>query len=114
MLNLVLDNQQREHKKLFKVDDIIWQEYENTEDMGMQRSEDIWQTAKELESYICQHKRFELPRDTHQQPENGTKTSHHSALFLFSSRNKISEHLCKFQKNIKAWFTSGGCMPHYS
>lgn len=115
MLNLALDNQQREHRKTFQADDITWQQYENTEEMEMQRSDNIiWQTAKESESYLSQHTRFELPRDTqHQQPEDRTKIRHHSALFLFSSRNKISKRLCKFQKNIKAWFTSGGCTPHY-
>lgn len=115
MLNLVLDNQQREHRKTFQADDIKWQQYENADDMEMQRSENIiWQTAKESESYICQHTRLELPRDTQcQQPEDGTKTRHHSALVLFSSRNKISKQLCEFQKNIKAWFKSGGCTPHY-
>lgn len=106
MLNLVLDNQQHEHRKIFQADDIKWQQYENTEEMGMQRSENIiWQTAKESESYIYQHTRFDLPRDTQQQPEDG-KRPHHSALFLFSFQNKISKQLCKFQKNIKAWFTT--------
>lgn len=113
VLNLVLDNQQHEYRKAFQADDIRWQQYENTEEMEMQRSEDIiWQTAKESESYISQRTRFELPRDTHQQTKDGTKT-HHSALFLFSSGNKISQRLCKFQKNIRTWFTSGGCTPQY-
>lgn len=103
MLNLVLDNHQCEHRKIFQADDI---KYENTEEMEMHISDNIiWQTAKESESYICQHTRFDLPRDTQQQqPEDGKRT-HHSAL-VFSSQNKISKQLCKFQKNIKAWFTT--------
>lgn len=114
VLNLVLDNQQCEHRKIFQADDIKWQEYENAKEIEMLRSDNIiWQTAKESESYICQHTGFELPRDTqHQRPEDGTKTQHHSALFLFSSQKKILKPLCKFQKNIKTWFTSGGFTPH--
>lgn len=115
VLNLVLDNQQCEHRKPFWADDIKWQQYENAEEVEMQRSENIiWQTAKESKSYICQHAKYKLPGDTHrQQAEDGTKTQHHSALLLFTSQNIISEQLCKFQKNIKAWFTSDGCTPHY-
>lgn len=97
MLNLVFDNQQHGYRKTFQADDINWQQYNNTEDLEMQRSEDItWQTAKE--SYISQCTRFELARETqHQQTKDGTKT----------------KRLFKFQKNIKTWFTSGGCTPHY-
>lgn len=114
-LHLSLDNQQNDNTKTRQPHDRRRQQYENAEEiMGMQRSENIvWQTAKETESSPCKYTKFELSLDTQQQHEGGTKVQHHSALSFFSSRNKISKRLSKFQKNVKAWFTNGDCSPNY-
>ncbi|XP_029681920.1 homeodomain-interacting protein kinase 2-like [Takifugu rubripes] len=113
VLNLVPDDQQNDNAETLQPREIDWQQCEDVEErMEMQRSENItWQTAKE-ESNTCEYTRFELPSETRQQREDGTKAQHHSALF-FSSRNKITKGLSKFQKNVKAWFTNGGSPPHY-
>lgn len=112
-LHLALDNQQNDNTKTRQPHDRKRQQYENAEE-EMQGSENIvWQTAKETESSPCKCTKFELSSDTQQQREGGTKVRHHSALSFFSSRNKISKRLSKFQKNVKAWFTNGDCPPHY-
>lgn len=117
VLNLVLDDQQNDNAETLQPGDIDWQQCENVEEsMEMQRSENIsWQTAKETESNTCEDARFELPSDTRQQREDGTKARHHSAFTFFSSQNKVTKGLSKFQKNVKAWFTNGGSPPppHY-
>lgn len=111
-LHLALDNQQNDNTKTCQPHDRKRQQYETAEEiMEKQRSENIvWQTAKETESSPCKYTKFELSSDT--QCESGTKVQHHSALSFFSSRNKISKRLSKFQKNVKAWFTNGDCPPH--
>lgn len=115
VLNLALDDQQNDSAETLQPCDIDWQQCENVEEMmELQRSENItWKTAKETESNTCEYTRFELPSETGQQHEDGTKAQHHSAFFFFSSRNKITKGLSKFQKNVKAWFTNGGSPPHY-